>query len=675
MPSLKQRIIALDCETTGIDLHHGAKPFFVSTCDQGGNIHFWEADVDPLTREPHWSRSDLLEIQDTIDSADKLILQNPKFDFRALSMIGIRDDWPWHKTFDTLMAGHLLISNQPHDLTTMVMVNLRVNIQPFEDRLEAAVKEAIKFVKKEHPDWLIGKEGLTCMPSAKEKTWKYDTWLPRTIASLEGYSEDHHFWTVLEDYGNTDSSVTLPLYLVQERTLVRLGLWSIYQARMRLLPSIYRMEAAGMTMSRERTYELSNRMLEETAQCREECIKQADGEIEDLPVNGMSNALRHVLFEKFALTSPKKTKGGKQSADKYVLDHWIATLPEKSRPWKFVNSLRRYRKRKTALGYLASYEKFWLPTRDQTVMCRPGEAPTNCSPWRIVYPSYNPTGTDTLRFSSQNPNAQQVSKQEETNTRYCFGPLPGREWWSIDFSNLELRIPAYESGEEEMVKLFENPDEPPYFGSYHLLVFDTLHPDKFAEHGKKCKDVYADTWYQWTKNGNFAVQYGAVEHSGTADKAYHVKGAQKRIMSRFTKIKALGQKWIDFANDCGYVETMPDKTVDPLRGYPLYCTRTDYGRILETVPLSYHVQGTAMWITTKAMFRCDEYLRKHPKADGRMIAQVHDEILFDFPKGEGHKHIKKLGKLMEQSGDDVGVPLATTVHYHPTAWSLVEEHV
>ena len=75
--------------------------------------------------------------------------------------------------------------------------------------------------------------------------------------------------------------------------------------------------------------------------------------------------------------------------------------------------------------------------------------------------------------------------------------------------------PAYEAGEEEMISLFEKPDEPPYFGSNHLLAFDILHPDKWdrddPEGLLKAKKEYASTWYQWTKNGNFAVQYGAME--------------------------------------------------------------------------------------------------------------------------------------------------------------------
>ena len=660
MPKLEQKIYSLDTEATGLDLRHGAKPFFVTICT-GEDTWCWEAEVDPLTRQPKWAKSDLLEIDQTISEADLLILQNPRFDVRGLETIGLAKNFPWDKVFDTLMAGHLLVSNQPHDLATMVMINLRINIQHLEDELEVAVKEATKIAKKAYPDWHLAKVGRSDMPSAKSKTWKYDSWLPRKIAIAEGYREDHPWYYVLENYGNGDSGVTRPLGLRQQSLLQKKGLWKIYKERLKLLPVIYDMETCGMTMSESRTRDRYDTFTQEADDCKQRCLEIVDHEIEDLPVNGVSNDLRYAVFDKLGLVSTKKSKKtGKPSMDKFVLDHWIATLPETSKGWKFVKSLRSYRKRKTAIGYIDSYRKFWLPYGSRKGV-------------RIVYPSYNPTGTDTLRFSSQNPNAQQVSKQEEVNTRYCFGPAPGREWWFIDFSNLELRIPAYESNEEEMVFLFEHPDDPPYYGSYHMMIFDTLHPEMFAKHGMECKSIYDDTWYQWTKNGNFAVQYGAVLGSGTADAAYHVPGAQRRIMSRFTQIKKLSRKWIDFANRTGYIEIMPDKTVDPNRGYPLYCTRTSNGRVLETVPLSYHVQGTAMWITSKAMVRCSKYLNDHYKVDGHIICQVHDEMGFDFPVGTGIHHVKKLARLMEKSGDDVGVPLGTTIYYHPNNWNDKEK--
>jgi len=686
MPKIKQRIYSLDTEATGLDLAHGAKPFFITMCDEEGEVHYWEASVDPLTREPKWDVDDLVEVAELIAEADLLILQNPKFDVRALETVGLNGDWPWDKTVDTLMAGHLLVSNQPHDLTTMAMIYLRLNIQPYEDRLEVATKEAMKIAKRKYPEWQLAKKGRADMPSAKEKTWKYDSWLPKAIAKAEDYPEDHDWHHVLAQYANTDSSVTLPLYLKQKQLLESKGLWRIYQERLKLLPVIYAMEQAGMTMSRSRLEELYERLIAESEECRELCIELADGEIEDLPVNGMSNALRYVLFDKFALKSNKKTKKGAQSADKFVLDHWLATIPETSKPWRFVNALRRYRKRKTAIGYMDSYQKFWLNLhRDYNP---DEEDPNECM---IVYPSYNATGTDTLRFSSQNPNAQQVSKQEEVNTRYCFGPAPGREWYSCDAQNIELRLPAYMSGEQDLIDLFERPDEAPYYGSTHLLNFHTVYPDiwerelaevGFDHVGPHCKKKFADTWYQWCKNGGFAVQYGAVERTdsmGTADKAFHKAGSHAKLKKRFSKLEALNKRCIKFAEDHGYIETIPDRTVDPDRGYPLYCSRTDYGRVLPTVPLNYYIQGSAMWWMMKAMIRCHEFLSKL-SIDCKIVCQVHDELIFDFPKGGGQRKLKcgttiidKCRALMAMGGDDYGIPTPVSCSYHPVCWSEESE--
>lgn len=281
------------------------------------------------------------------------------------------------------------------------------------------------------------------------------------------------------------------------------------------------------------------------------------------------------------------------------------------------------------------------------------------------------------------------SAKKGFNLRYCFGPPPGWEWWCLDYENIELRIPAYESGEQSMIELFEKPDVPPYFGSNHLLACHILHPKMFEEcvndkgeiDGRIFKDRYQYTWYGWTKNGNFAVQYGAQLTSGTADRAYHLNGAQAIIQKRLGKINDLNRQMIDMANRLGYVETIPDRAVNPHRGYPIYCTRTGYGKVLETVPLSYHIQSTAMQATRKAMVRCSDQLiewRKREAFCGKMIMQCHDELDFAFPKGRDSKsnvdRIMKLKRLMEKSGEDIGIPLKVGVSYHPNNWSEKEKY-
>lgn len=656
---------SLDTEVTGVDLHHGATPYLVSVCHNDENS-WWEWDVDPTNRKVQLDGS-VQDIQELVDSGCHFVLQNPKFDVAALACIGIKC-WPWHRTWDTLMAGHLLASNRPHDLTGMCLDYLGLDLDPLESDVEQSTKEARTWAKSNRPDWQIAKKGLSEMPSAKEKVWKYDMWLPRAIALEENYEAGHPWHTYCSDYCNGDSSSTLALFLVMIKMLKDRGLWAIYLERLKLLPVVYQMEATGITLNRNRQILLSKDYRKESKVLEAKCeniAKVLDYQL-ILPKAGVNNSLRNfvpVLLSEEQLLELPLTGTGMPSLNKEALEHLIATLPRNSVQLAFVKALRNKRRRDTAVQYMEGYERFWLPIADLS------------SEWARLHPSLNPTGTHTLRFSSSNPNEQNISKQEGFNLRYLFGPVPGREWWSLDGQNLELRLPAYEAGETEMIDLFEQPDKPPYFGSYHLLVFDTLHPDKFAKHGKACKDKYASTWYQWTKNGNFSVQYGAIPESGTADRAYHVPGAQLKVQQRFTKIDALNQKQIAIANRQGYVETMPDKTVDPTRGYPILCTRTDYGRILETVPLNYHIQGTAMWWMSKAMVRCQEYLNELTsrfKQPYLMVMQVHDELVFDLPykaNAGNLPYIRQIAKLMEQGGKDIGVPTPVAIKYHPNNWA------
>ena len=438
-------MISADTETTGIDLHHGAKPFFVTTCNLDGNQKFWEADVDPLTREPLWSSDDLEQIEVELFEAHETIWQNPNFDITGLSTIipRFKTEWNWKTTRCTLLADHLIKSNRRHDLTTQALIYLRTNIKKYEDAVEVAVKEARRLVKGQHPDWMVAKEGLACMPSAKDTVWKADMWLPRAVALADGYEPDHPWWTVLEGYANIDSAVTIKIYQIQKEYLEEKELWDIYLERLKVLPQRHKMEHRGITINKTRLEELENEYKEGSETATQICTNIAKNYGFDLtlPKNGMNKSLTEFSFNVMKLPVVKKTDTGNPSFDKYAIEEYLATLPERSQQYTFVRTLGGKRSRATAIGYMASYRKYWKH--------RSGE-------WYNLHPSLNPTGTDTLRWSSQGPNEQQISKKEGFNLRYAFGPAPGREWWSLDYQNIELRIPAYESNERVMIDLFED---------------------------------------------------------------------------------------------------------------------------------------------------------------------------------------------------------------------------
>jgi DNA polymerase I-like protein with 3'-5' exonuclease and polymerase domains len=693
-------MIALDCETTGVDLHHGAKPFFVSTCNEEGEQQYWHWEVDPRTREPRIPGEDLHEIQEILRRARSwnkhsqeaapryaLILQNPKFDARALATIGVTS-WPWEATFDTLLAGHLLASNRLHDLTSMALQYLGVDLLPAEEALKEAVQAARRLARSKFPQWKIAGSDLPSMPSARETTWRHDYWLPRALACELGYPSDHPWHEVLQIYANQDSSATLALWQVQREEIERRGLWEIYEERRKLLPIAYQMEERGITLSGERLQKQVREYQEESDRASRFCTNLAKrrGIELSLPKSGNNKRLLEFAFEVLKLPVLKRSpETGNPSLDKTVLEAYEHTLPARSQQLAFIRALRGKRKRDTALQYMKGYRRFWKP-----VLTGNGEG------WFVLHPSLNPTGTATLRWSSQSPNEQNIAKQEGFNLRYAFGPAPGREWWSLDAKNIELRLPAYLSGEKELIDLFERSEAPPYYGSTHLLNFHTVYPDIWEEAlrevgeekvGPYCKKKYASTWYQWCKNGDFAVQYGAIdrpEGKGTADRAFHRAGSHARLKQRFVKLEKLNQNCIRFAEKHGYVETIPDRSVNPNRGYPLLCTRTEYGRILPTVPLNYKIQGSAMWWTARAMVAVQARLaawRSEEGFDGHITLQVHDELVLDFPKSlcpprESQKlsnlwRIREIQDLMARIGEDFvpRVPTPVGVEYHSDNWS------
>lgn len=694
MPKPVSRVIALDTETTGLDSYHDCRPFIVTTCDDEGNQTLWEWDVDPYTRKVNIVKEELKEVQEVIASADHLVLQNAQFDYRmlcaAFNQLGLTLRWDWSKVHDLMISSHLLASGQLKDLTTVAQVYLGINIKPYEEAMDKAILEARRLVRKkqfkaEYGEWSIASENMPGAPSNTKDSAKSDLWLPKAIASRCSYPEDHPWHTVTSTYANVDSAVTVEVWKVHQRAIGERKLFPIYQSRRKLVGIAARMQDTGITVHEPMIEELLTEYSEEALNCRNVCTNIAKNIGYDLvlPKTSVNNSLREFVWGSNGLNLPivkhaKKGKGG-PSMDKGAIEQYLLMYPSTHPAHRFFQRLSDLRKREVAISYMEGYRKYYFPT--------------GIEGWYVLHPTLNPAKNKTLRWSSSNPNEQNISKKEGFNLRRCFGPPPGWEWWSCDAKNIELRIPAYEAGEQAMIELFERPDDPPYYGSNHLLIFHILHEKLWEEAvkevgfenaGPHCKKKYASTWYQYTKNGNFAVQYGAVEladRPGTADLAYHVPGAQRKIMERFTKQAELNRQCIDFANAHGFVETIPDKHVDPYHGYPLECERSFKGKVKETIPLNYHVQGTAMWWMCMAMIRCQEFLdtlnkKRHPSKHCHLIMQVHDELVFAFPRGESPKTnwpiIKEIMRLMELGGEGIGIPTPVSCEYHVENWSVGE---
>ncbi len=741
-----ERWISLDTETTGADFYHGSRPFFVTICDEQGQQKWWEWSVGPETRLPDVPIDDLNELKGEIERADRIVLQNTKFD--ATALLSIMDDleFPWRR-----------------DQVGSARPDLGIDIEPYEVRLKKEVQEARKMAGlKRYGDlfgrWRLTREGLEEMPSAKDAHWKTDMWILREMARVLDYPQErrhsltgelikagHPWWTTVSDYANADSSVMLPLFRRQEKEMKERSLWKLYLERLRCIPISWDMEQFGMSYNDKRRIELMDKFQAESEEAARTCVNIAKsyGYELKLPKMGNNGSLTKFVFGYNEDIDTSKFMGydikpqlmfhkmlglpiversettGAPSLNEAAMKKYLESLPENSKQLNFIRSLLKKRKYDTSISYMKGYQRFAIP------LATPSKTQTVAfDKWYTIHPNINQTGTNTLRFNHQNPNSANISKKEQEchvcagegeirnrkcrtcegrgvlsfNVRYIFGPRPGREWFSMDGKNLELRIPAYIAGEQAMIDLFERPNEAPYYGSNHLLVCHILHPKMFEAcrnekgeiDGRIFKKKYESTWYRWVKMGNFAITCGAIATSGTADRAFNVPGAQRVIEGRMTNITKWAKGLLRFAEKHGYVETIPDKSVDPDHGYPIMCKRSNYGGILETTPLSYCVQGTSMWWTARGMVRIDDRFAEWEDEygfDAHIVVQEHDGMTFDLPKPDPYVspldelkdpvrlkdksnlwRVKEIQKLFEMGGDGIGVPTPCSVEFHPDNW-------
>jgi DNA polymerase family A len=724
-------IISLDTETTGVDLAHGAAPFLVTTWDGESPIRFWEWDVDPLTRRPQIPDEDLRDVAELIDCVELIYLHNAKFDARALARIGI--NLPWEKVRDSLIAAHLLASNHRHDLTACCMEYLGTNIEPHELHVEAVVRECRKVAKRDFPTWKLANEGVPGMPSVKastkrdeDKAWKNDMWLPRALA-LEvgkvnsfrlGASEvpNKNWLDACSKYANADSEHTLPLGREMERLIRERGCWSHYEHRLKLMRADCEMELCGVTALGDDAEAMAAEYGMQGAELQDAMVALASeyghklelaegaalndnmrdffyGSVHDhCPMCGYSKRVKHWngdgdttpgLCPKCAgrkrrpaevqmvehvrsnlnLQVIGSAKTGNASLDADAIKEYLTTLDD-GPALEFIEMLADKRMYGTALGYIQAYRRYWVPVEGRRGYFR-------------IHASINPCGTDHLRQACNSPNLQNVSgESKELSNRACFGPLPDREWWGMDYKSIENRIPAYESGEEKMIELFERPNVPPFFGSYYLLNASITCPDLFwpvAEREGVFKREYPGP-YKSVKFGTLAMQYGCGR--AKADKLFKMRGAFDILKDALPKLTALQYHYLTLAERTGWVQTIPSRAIDPERGYPILASRTDDGRVLSTTPFNYHVSGTACECKNLALVRCTDKCMEWREEgfDAWVALEVHDEILFDFPRGatpdENMGRAMVLKGLMEQSGEDLvpRIPLPVSVTYHARNW-------
>ena len=346
--------------------------------------------------------------------------------------------------------------------------------------------------------------------------------------------------------------------------------------------------------------------------------------------------LQSILYKDLKLPILERTSTGQPSVKAEVLKKLYDKTDDKE-----ISSLLRHillsRNNEKAASYLTGY-RGWLI--DNT-----------------IHSGMNITGTKFTRQSSSQPNLTNVGTGKELedksidyNLRECFGPEKFWKWLSFDYSNIELRIWGYDCGNKEFIYCFENDI------SVHYLVCCELHPGFETEFSYDNPAHKEDKRYKRTKNGNFAIIYGASPHKANA--TYNVPGAFEVLSRRFPEVRSFTDKLFEQVSRRGWIETMT--------GYRLHIPKNN-----PHVAVSGRVQGTAGAIIGRAMNDCTEELENHPQFMTKLILQIHDELVFKCPLKTNYKEqiTSSIFRNMEKQGESISIPLPVGGKEHQVDWS------
>jgi DNA polymerase I len=322
--------------------------------------------------------------------------------------------------------------------------------------------------------------------------------------------------------------------------------------------------------------------------------------------------LSYILFEKLKLPVIKKTKTG-YSTDASVLEK----LKGKHEIADYLLSFRTIEK------LLNTYVSV-LPQllNDRT---------------KKIHTSFNQAIAQTGRLSSTNPNLQNIPirTEEGLEIRKCF--IPSHKNWSIissDYSQIELRIIAHLSNDENLIDAFNNNQD--IHISTASIVFHTPVEEITKEQRYKAKAV------------NFGILYG-ISAFGLSENLKISRSEAKEIIdsyySKFPKIQTFIDDSIKEAQDTGYVVTEFGRK-RPITD--ILSSSVSARKFAERIAVNTKVQGTAADIIKIAMINMQkELIKKQLKT--KLIIQVHDELVFDAPDSELEILIPLIKTTMEQA--------------------------
>jgi DNA polymerase-1 len=249
----------------------------------------------------------------------------------------------------------------------------------------------------------------------------------------------------------------------------------------------------------------------------------------------------------------------------------------------------------------------------------------------------------TGRLSSRDPNLQNIPVRGELGgqVRQAFVASPGRVFLSGDYSQMELRLLAHFSQDPALLRAFQ--DQVDIHRQTAGVVFN-IHPELVSPDMRRAAKVV-----------NFGIIYGMSPFGLAKQLGVSTRVAQdfiQRYFARYARVKAYLEGTLEQAREQGWVTTLLGRRRQiPLINSANRVLRQEAERAAINTPL----QGTAADIIKKAMVRLAAALRQRGLS-GRMLLQIHDELLLEVPEAELPDTARLVRQTMEQVVD-LQVPL------------------
>ncbi len=423
--------------------------------------------------------------------------------------------------------------------------------------------------------------------------------------------------TDIYEYAAEDADITLRLKNVLEPRLKELGVeelfWNIEMPLVRVLAD---MELNGVCIDTEALQDTSKIFNERMREYEQEIYKEAGGEFNISSPKQVGD----ILFGKLQIMDkPKKTKTGQYVTSEEVLQ----SLENKS---PIVRNILNYRGMKKLLStYIDALPKLINP--------RTGH----------IHTSFNQALTATGRLSSSDPNLQNIPVRTDDGKeiRKCFIPEEGCLFFSADYSQIELRIMAHLSEDENMMEAFREGHD--------------IHRATAAKIWHEDIDKVTDAQRKKAKQANFGIIYGITTY-GLAQRMDISNAEAKDLIQdyfrTFPKVQAYMEHAKEVARAKGYAETLFHR-----RRYlaDINSRNATVRGFAERNAINAPIQGTEADIIKVAMVRIWERFKKEG-IRSKMILQVHDELNFSvYP--EEREQVERIVIEEMQNAYPLNVPL------------------